>query len=162
MALISGWVWMIPALTSLFSCAQTSKVVKNVQAYYSERLPGNIPADPTLLKRDSILQVYIQTTTADIKWDSASKGDVQYLIHAAVIDNTPHEVGTKKDGGEKLVISPAKGVFLWRIFLEPDPISGKPVIPNEKYPVLIKGFFKGKTITLKVDKAIELEAIPSV
>jgi hypothetical protein len=138
--------------------------VKKVHAFYVVRLPGNIPSIPSLIRIDTINTIYLETTTKLINWDTATKRGAAYLINPVFIKQTPFEVGLTKNTNEKIFITPAKGLFLWQLWLEP--IEPGLLVPGtQKFKggeIILKGKYKGKRLVQKVDKFIELEGIPAV
>lgn len=148
----------------LFSCAQSGQLVKKVHTFYTERLPGNIPVFPSLVRRDTILTIYAETASRHIVWDTAYKGQHVYLIRANLIEQVPVEAGISRSDNQKIIINPSKGSILWQLYLEPIDAGPaerlKPVDKDDK--LLLKGTYKGKTFMQEAGTAIELTGLPSV
>lgn len=146
------------------SCAQSKNLVKKVYAFYVERPPGNIPSIPSLIRTDTINTIYLETTTRLINWDTATRRNVAYLIKAVLLDQSAFEVGRIKATNEKIIITPAKGLFLWQLWLEPiEPVLEVPgTQKSAQTEIILKGEYKGKRLVQKVGKIIELAGIPSV
>lgn len=146
------------------SCAQSKTLVKEVHAFYVERMPGNIPSVPSLIRIDTLITIYLETTTKLITWDTALKNNAAYLIRASLIEQTSFEVGKNKKTEEKIIITPREGLFLWQLQLELiEPGIVVPVIQEiTGKGIILKGKYKGKKLVQKVDKIIELAGIPSV
>ncbi|MGB3005112.1 MAG: hypothetical protein WBC06_01280 [Chitinophagaceae bacterium] len=138
--------------------------MKEVHAFYVERMPGNIPSIPSLIRIDTVTTIYLETTTKLITWDTAFKNNAAYLIRALLNEQSSYEAGRTKKTEEKIIITPGKGLFLWQLQLELiEPGFVAPVIQeytgNE---IILKGKYKGKKLVQKVDKIIELAGTPSV
>ena len=155
---------LIIVLTGYISSAQSKNVIRKVQAFYVVRMPGNIPSVPSLIRIDTVLTIYLETTSKVITWDTAFKKNHAFLIRAAIIEKTAFEAGRVKKTGEKIIIKPQKGLFLWQLWLEPIepglPIPGIQKVMGDA--ILLQGKYKGKKLVLTVDKAVELAAIPAV
>jgi len=149
---------------NLFSCAQSGQLVKKVHTFYTERLPGNIPVFPSLVRRDTIVTIYAETTSRHIVWDTAYKGLKVFLIRANLIEQLPVEAGISRLGNQKIIINPTKGSVLWQLYLEPiDAGLAEPLKPTGKDDkLLLKGTYKGKTFVQEAGTAIELIGLPSV
>lgn len=153
-------------LLSLSSCAQSKSVIRKQYAFYTEHLPGNIRADENgnelPFKPDTVIVVYLETTTKSITLDTAWKNGACYKITAQLINLLPFEIGTAINANKKIVLGVAKGNFLWQLYLQPL----NKALPNQQIikgnEILIKGKYKGKKITRKIASPIQLVAIPSV
>ncbi len=148
----------------LFSCAHSGQLVKKVHTFYTERLPGNIPVIPTLVRRDTIVTIYAETTSRHIVWDTAYKGLKVFLIRANLIEQLPVEAGISRVDNQKIIINPTKGSVLWQLDLEPIDAGPaellKPAGKDDK--LLFKGTYKGKAFMQEAGTAIELTGLPSV
>lgn len=148
----------------LFSCAQPGQLVKKVHTFYTERLPGNIPVFPSLIRRDTIVTIYAETTSRHIVWDTAYKGQNVYLIRANLIEQLPVEAGISRLDNQKIIINPAKGSFLWQLNLEP--LDTGPAeslkLTDKDDKLLLKGLYKGKRFMQEAGTAVELIGLPSV
>ena len=153
-------------LFSIFSCAQPKSVIKKEYLFYTEHLPGNIPADekgnPKPGLPDTVIIVYLETTTKSIRWDTAWQSGNSYKVMAILLETLPFEAGNAKDNDKKIVLNVAKGNYLWQLYLLPI-YQEKPLKQQSKgNEILIKGKYKGKKIFRKINGAIQLEAISSV
>lgn len=148
----------------LFSCAQSGQLVKKVHTFYTERLPGNIPVIPSLVRRDTIVTIYAETTSRHIVWDTAYKGLRVFLIRANLVEQVPVEAGISRSDNQKIIINTTKGSVLWQLHLEPiDAGPAEPLKPAGKDDkLLLKGTYKGKTFIQEAGTAIELTGLPSV
>ncbi|MEQ1797497.1 MAG: hypothetical protein ABL872_06065 [Lacibacter sp.] len=150
----------------LFSCAQTKGLVKNMHAYYSEKTPGNIKADengnPLPVKIDTVIVVYVETTTKLIAWDTAWKDNRMYKIIPQLIKPVPFEVGFEKGSKEKIFINADTNHFLYQLYLQPTGINIAPPRSIEVNQILLKAHYKGKTFLKVTGKLIEVDTYPSV
>lgn len=149
-----------------YSCAQTKGLVKNIHAYYSEKTPGTVRTDengnPLPVKIDTVIVVYVETTTKLIAWDTAWKDNRMYKIIPQLIDPVPFEAGFEKGGKEKIFINTDTNHFLYQLYLQPTGTNLLPPKSIEVNRILLKGQYKGKTLFKKTEKLIELESYPSV
>jgi hypothetical protein len=151
----------------LCSCAQQKKIIKQVYAFYNEKVPGIIQTDengnPLPVKIDTVIVVYIETTSKVIFWDSAWNNTKQFKIISQIIETKSYEAGFKKGTTEKVVIAVDPEHFLYQLYLQPININLrlKPVTA-EINELILKGTYKTKTILQKTGKLIELEENPSV
>jgi hypothetical protein len=160
---------------NLFSCAQTRNVLVKSYAFYVERVQGNFPeyADEAVLegktdtnitlpgKVDTSIVIYIETKNKLISWDMAWQKGQAYIITAIPIEQTPFQAGNIK-GGSQVIITPSKGNFLWQLQLSSagPAIQARKKITKEK--IILKGRYKGKTITWKTGPLLDLIPLPSV
>lgn len=149
------------------SCAQQKKIIKQVHAYYSEKVPGIIRADengnPLPFKIDTVIVVYIETTSKAIVWDSAWDNKNQFKIISQLIETNSYEAGYKKGTTEKVVITVDPEHFLYQLYLQPVDIKQSLKQSSvEIKELILKGTFKSKTILQKTGKMQELEGNPSV
>lgn len=117
---------------SLFSCAQTRNTVVRSYAFYVERVQGNFPEygneavsegkPDTVIslprKVDTSIVIYIETKNKLISWDVAWQKGQAYSITAIPVKDTPFQAGFAK-AGDQVIITPAKGNFLWQLQLFP-------------------------------------------
>lgn len=151
----------------IYSCAQQKKMIKQVHAFYSEKVPGIIQTDengsPLPVKIDTVIVVYIETTSKVIIWDSAWNDTKHFKIIPQLIETNSYEAGYKKGTTEKVMITVEPKHFLYQLYLQPinnnQPAKPDPFEINE---LKIKGRYKNKTILQKTGKLIELEGNPSV
>jgi len=150
---------------SLFACAQSKYAVKNIYATYTVHLPGNIPIDKdgnAISTRDTLNVIYIETTSEEIQWKMAWENDKTYPIITTLIATSTLDAGINKMTNEKMILRAAKGNKLWQLRLVPGEknISApSKILPGE---IILQGIYRGKKITQKITKQIELIAIPSV
>ena len=149
-----------------YSCAQTKGLVKNMHAYYSEKTPGTVRADenvnPLPVKIDTVILVYVETTTKLIAWDTAWKDNRMYRIIPQLIDPVPFEVGFEKGGKEKIFITTDTNHFLYQLYLQPIGTNLPPPRSIEVNQILLKAQYKGKTFLKVTGRLIEVDSYPSV
>ncbi len=93
---------------ALVSCAQSKNVLKNIYATYTEVLPGNIAVDPNgneMAARDTINFIYVETSSADIKWKMAWKNNKAFSIDGSLVEANPFDAGIDKVNNEKIIDS---------------------------------------------------------
>ena len=164
-AVLSVCLWCV----AFAAQAQTIPGVKVRYAFITEHQPGNIPVDPNNGRPlhapgpDTLYTIYIETSTPQpVYWYAAWQKGETYSINCTRVDKTPVEAGTKKKGGEKIIIDTSKGGTLWRLDLFP--AAKKLPSPAGLQPgeMLLQGVRGNKKIILRVSKLVELSAIPSV
>ena len=149
-----------------YSCAQTKGLVKNMHAYYSEKMPGNIQADengnPLTVKPDTVIVVYVETTTKLIEWDTAWKDNRMYKIIPQLINPVPFEAGFEKGSNVKIFINTDMNHFLNQLYLQPLGTNLPPPKSIEVNHILLKAQYKGKTFLKETEKLVEVDPYPSV
>jgi hypothetical protein len=149
---------------SLWSCAQTKKIIKNIYATYEVHLPGNIAIDPNgkeYAPGDTVDFVYIETVSNDIQWQQAWKNNQCYSIIPTRIDSDIFNAGVNKINNRPILLHVDKGNSLWklRLVLAEKPLTAPELVGKGK--ILLKGNYKGKIITDIVSNLIEINTIPS-
>jgi hypothetical protein len=151
----------------LCSCAQQKKMIKKVHAFYIENVPGIIQADengiPLPYKIDTVIVVYVETTSKEITWDSAWNHTKQFKIISQQIDSKNYEAGFIKGTTEKVFITAAPDHLLYQLQLQP--INKKKILNQDQVEIeelLLRGKYKNKFFFQKAGKIRELEANPPV
>ncbi len=137
-----------------------------MHAYYSEKTPGTVRTDvngnPLPVKIDTVIAVYVETTTKLITWDTAWTDNRMYKIIPQLIDPVPFEVGFEKNTREKIFINTDTGHFLYQLYLQPiDKILPSPKSIETNH-ILIKAQYNGKPFLKVTGKLIEVDTYPSV
>ncbi len=171
---IKGLVLFILLSAGFSSCAQTRTGIVRSYAYYIERTPGNIPdfaieapvegnKDPRVSpvrKVDTSIVIYIETKNKLISWDTAWQKDQPYLITAFAVTDIPTQPGFAKEG-EQILLSPAKGNFLWQLQLSPLRPKGGRLLEITHEKLTLKGRYLGKRISWKTGSLSDLIPFPS-
>jgi hypothetical protein len=155
---------MVAMCTQFAGCAQTGKLVRKSHAFYVQRQPGTVRVDPSTgeevaRKTDTLITVYAETTKKDITWDTAWRNGRAYMVRAVLVGTKPAEAGTSKEGDHKIIITPAKGNFLWQLQLLPLPATR--VLPASK-GIRLRIIYKGVSRWHEAGEPVELAAVPSV
>jgi hypothetical protein len=142
-------------------------MIKQVHAFYSEKVPGIIQTDetgnPLPVKIDTVIVVYMETTSKEIVWDTAWDGTKHFKIIPQFIETGFYEAGYKKGTTEKVTIKVPPEHFLYQLYLQP--INNIQLLkpgPVEINKLLLKGRYKNKTILQNTGKMVELDGNPSV
>ena len=168
----------------LFMCssAQVKTAVKKSYAFYFETIHGNFPKGgvndietiqndslslaqkPPIqipaVKKDTSIVVFIETTTQLIQWETALQNRQQFIITAIPVKSFPFYAGFVKNGRE-LVISPAKGNYLYELQLSL-PVAGSVSTQKiTKDKIILKGKYKKKSFTFKTQLLKELIPLPA-
>ncbi len=149
-----------------WACSQTKNVLRKSYAYYSERLPGNIPVDSNGNPLpgsgpDTLYTIYMETGTGELYWDSAWVGEKTFTVIAQLLQDPVVKAGMEKNGNQPALIRAGKGAVLWRLDLVPiEPVPGKPVLPGGK--MFIKGRKDKKKFEIHINRLVELTVPPSV
>jgi hypothetical protein len=153
-------------VNSSVSFAQISDGIKNIQGFYIEKLPGNIPVDEngkSLFKgADTLITIYVETSGKEPEWKTAWWSGRNYSITSSLISQRPYEAGTKTSDGKKIILTPAKGNKLWKLNLL---VCEKKIgLPQKIKPgqLLLKGKYLNKTIYRKINSLVQLTTFPSV
>lgn len=149
-----------------FSCAQTKGLIKNTHAYYSEKTPGTVRTDengnPLPVKIDTVIVVYVETTTKLIEWDTAWKDNRMYKIVPQLINPVPFEAGFEKGSNVKIFINTDTNHFLYQLYLQPLGTNLPPPKSIEVNHILLKAQYKGKAFLKLTGELIEVDTYPSV
>jgi hypothetical protein len=153
-------------INSIASFTQSRDGIKNIQGFYTEKLPGNIPVDEngnSLFKGpDTLIVIYVETSGKGPEWKTAWWGGRNYSITYSLISQTPYEAGSTLKDDKKIILKPATGNKLWKLSLQG---CEKKLYPPQKIKsgqVLLKGKYLNKTIFRKIESLIQLTTIPSV
>jgi hypothetical protein len=153
-------------LISLNSCAQQKYGIRKADAFFSEHLPGNIRVDRegnSLYHGPAIVNtIYIETKGSPVKWIVAWKGGQSFSVVTTEIKERPFEAGTEKETNEKILLKPAPGNKLWQLVLVKDETSSKVPSKIKSARIILQGKWGGKKIYQKIDRQVELAAVPSV
>ncbi len=137
-----------------------------MHAYYSEKTPGTIQADengnPLPVKHDTVIVVYVETTTKLIAWDTAWKDNRMYKIIPQLINPVPFEAGFEKGSNVKIFISTDSNHFLYQLYLQPISTNLVPPKPIDANRILLKAQYKGKPFLKITGELVELDSYPSV
>ena len=108
---------------------------------------------------DTFIIVYIETKSKLILWDMAWQKRQSYLITALPIEQSPFQSGTIK-GGSQVILTPAKGNFLWQLQLSPTSSlkTGQGKITKDE--IILKGRYNGKKFTWKTARLREIIPLP--
>ena len=153
-------------LISMDSCAQSKYGIRKTDAFFTERLPGNIPVDENGRSLyhgpDTINTVYLETRGASIKWIAAWKDGRSFSIITLAIKNTPFEVGINKITNKKILLKPSPGNKLWLLELQKTETSSKPPVKMKTGGIILQGRSGGKIFIQRIGSQTELTSIPSV
>lgn len=157
---------LLAGLSCLYSCNHAKGLVKNTYAYYSEKMPGIVPTDangnPQQVKPDTVIVVYIETTSKDISWDTAWKNNRAYKIVPQFFETGSYEAGFEKGSREKIFITAQPGHYLYQLYLQPLGFDQDPPKNVNGNGILLKGQYKGKSFLKKTGSIVEMESYPSV
>ncbi len=148
----------------LFACAQSKSVIKNACATYTIHIPGNIPVDRNgneIPLRDTVLIIYIETTSPDITWNRAWLNGKTYSVIPTLIDSNYVEAGIKQINNEKLVIKSSGNDKLWRLQLIPAEKFEFAPAEIQRGELLISGTYKNRKILQRINSMTELTGIPT-
>lgn len=148
------------------SWTQSNYGIKKIRAFYTERLPGNIPVDPngnSLYKGpDTLITIYAEISGKGPEWKTAWFNNLSYTISSSLVSQTPYEAGTRAIDGKKVILKQAAGNKLWQLTLQKDNIKIK--LPQKIRPgeILLSGKYRGKSFLYKIDSLFQLTSLPSV
>jgi hypothetical protein len=151
---------------SLASCSQTMFSIKKINAFFVEKMPGNIPVDEngkSLFKGpDTLITVYAEISGKEPEWKTAWRNGKTYTVSASLVSQTPYEAGTRESDGKKVMLTPASGNKLWRLTLMESNIEIK--LPQKLKPgeLILLGKSGSKFIYKKIPSLVQLTTLPSV
>lgn len=166
----------------LFSCTGSRQLVKKSYAFYYETIQGASPKGPGKkeilsaqldslnsevkdllldlpVRADTGIVVYIETSTSQVLWDTAWQNGYPFVITTLPVISIPFQAGFIR-GGNQVIISPAKGNFLFQLQLYQNKkeITSKSKITNNR--IILKGRYKQNTIKYKTSKLVEIVPMP--
>lgn len=132
-----------------------------MQAFYTIWSPGNIPVDangeplPGSGPKKNYI-VYVETSTPDITWTSASVDSKIYSITPTLIKDTMIDAGMEKNSRKPIIIRSHNGSHLWRLDLIPPANSKNNALAEGQETILIKGVLNGKKLEHSITRLTEL------
>ena len=151
---------------NLVSRAQSNYGIKKIRAFYTERLPGNIPVDQngnSLYKGpDTLITIYAEISGKGPEWKTAWYHNVSYTVSSSLVLQTPYEAGTRAIDGKKVILKPAAGNKLWQLILQKG--NDKIKLPQKirSGEILLSGKYRDKNFLYKIGSLIQLTSLPSV
>jgi hypothetical protein len=152
--------------SSLVSVAQKNYGIRNIFAFYTERMPGNIPADidgkSSYKGPDTLITIYVESVGKGPVWETVWRNSKTYNVSVYLISQIPFEAGTRSTDGKKVIIAPFPGNKLWQLSLQET--SNKIIVPRKIKPgeLLLGGRYNGKSIFKRVKSLFQLTSPPSV
>jgi hypothetical protein len=153
----------------LSSCAQHKSVIKNTRAYYTIIQPGTIRVDPNgnevPRKQDTLFVVYAEVNSEEIVFTKAVMNQKTYKVVSHKMESTGFEAGFTKETGEKIIITPTAGCFIYRLVLEPSETqtTGETLnMPSTPNRILLIGEYKGKPVRKETNVLAEINGHASV
>lgn len=157
----SGLIYLL-VLPVMFSCAQSKSSVKNVKAFYTVWMPGNIMVGPDGEPLPGSgprinYTFYAETASQNITWDTAFVYDIAYKISPSLISEKVADVGKNKTTQQPIIIKASNGGYLWQLTLN---LNDKPAPPiaDEPQRIVLTGTENGKKFSYLIENAIELFA----
>ncbi len=153
-------------ICNLVSVAQKNYGIRNIFAYYTERMPGNIPADidgkSSYKGPDTLLTIYVESTGKGPKWKTVWRNSKTYNVSVSLISQIPYEAGTRSSDGKKIILVSSPGNKLWQLSLQET--NNRIIIPRKIKPgeLLLGGRYMGKSIFKRVSSLVQLTSPPSV
>lgn len=101
-------------------CRTQQSSVKKVHSFYIEKKSGTAKhpvTDTDAVMNDTLLIVYVETTTNDLKWDSAFIKGKQYRVIPQLITTGVFEAGFNEKGAP-VVMKVAEGHHLFQLQFE--------------------------------------------
>jgi hypothetical protein len=108
------------AVAVLSGCRTQQSFVKKLHSFYIEKKSGTVKlpvTDTDAVINDTLLIVYIEATTNDLKWDSAVFKGKQYRVIPQLITTGIFEAGFNEKG-EPVVMKVAEGYYLYQLQFE--------------------------------------------
>ncbi|HEV7780656.1 MAG TPA: hypothetical protein VGO58_05290 [Chitinophagaceae bacterium] len=157
---------LLSILYSLSACAQGKYGIKKINAFTTERMPGNIPVEmpgePVHRGPDTLLIIYVETKGNTASWDTAWWNNKSYSINASLVSEETLETGIQKTTGKRITLRKESGNQLWVLYLEPQEKMATPPVRIKKTEILLQGKYGTKRVTQLIRSYTELEPIPSV
>ena len=148
------------------SCSQSRYSIRKINAFFTVKLPGNIPVDEngkSLFKGpDTLITVYAEISGRAPDWKTAWQNDKCYNIYASLVSQMPFEAGTNAKNGKKVLLTPAAGNKLWQLTLELSNHKMAAPVKLKTGDLLLSGKYLNKIFFNKIDSIVHLTTYPSV
>ncbi len=146
--------------TSLWSCAQTGKVVSKAQAFYTIPMPGTIAVDmegkPRPVKHIKVYRVIVEVKISGVEWRTAWADNRQFTIITQTINDGKLPVGRRRSDDSQINIEATKGTTLMQLELSPTDNYKPPPQLLKANELLLQGKLRGKLFYYKINKVTEL------
>jgi hypothetical protein len=154
------------ATVCLTSIAQTKYNIKKVNAFYTVRMPGNIPVDdnghPLRHYPDTAHVIYIETFKAAPVWKRAWINGKAFSVSLINTSSTAIEVGAINENGKMIKLIPQKGNKIAQLELSSSSQPTKQPKKTRKNEILLQGIFNKQTIYITICCETKLYSPPSV
>lgn len=149
----------------LMSCSRAQKLLGKNYAYASAQLPGNIAVDesgqPFKHPVKIVVTVYLESKNDSIHWDSATINGKTFGIRSFPVREATLSVGFDRQTGKQIDILKTQGFSLFALYPDLQGGEWKDVAEIEGKPILLKGRFRNKRITLESSPVIWVEGYPA-
>lgn len=139
-------------------CRTQQSFVKKMHSFYIEKKSGTVKlpeTDTDAGMNDTLLVVYVEATTNDLKWDSAVIKGKQYRVIPQLITAGIFEAGFNEKG-EPVVIKVAGGHFLYQLQFESTGSQHQELRQN----AFIHFLFKKRSYRVVLQPPVLLQQLP--
>ena len=155
--------FLVVVTYSLSSCAQTKHGIKNIHAFNTVQLPGNIEVNQNGNQNQALTDtsffLYVEANQ-EINWQRATRNTKCYKIIKTEIKNSPIEIGETNIDKTKITLNPEKENRIWHLLLVPDQ-NCSTSFENEQNIIILEGELSGKKIRQTVNKITQLYKPPT-
>jgi hypothetical protein len=142
-------LFVCSAFIILLSCAGVKKTIQHTEAFVLQPQQGNVQVDEKGNEVSPLPQklivIFVQSKSADVKWDSAWFGNKSLSVSQQLISQTL-EMGVEENTGKKIVITPAEGMYLFQLQVQPQLLKGEEWASS----IRIRGSLRNKSIYTEV------------
>lgn len=133
----------------LFSCSGPKNVIQSAEAFIVTPQQGTVKVDEKGNEVDPIpspvIVVFVHCTSNKVNWDSAWLGNSQYPVLQQPVTQ-PLEMGTDATTGNKIMIRPQEGSYLFQLQVNPRPLKGEEWAGS----IRVRASYRNKTILKEV------------
>jgi hypothetical protein len=112
----------------LAACSSGKRVIGTAEAFIITQQFGTVAVDEkgneVTPGNSTVLVMYIQTRSTDVKWDSVWLNNKPYGVMTQTEIKQPFEAGFDNTTGEKIMIQPAAGFYLYQLTVAPQMTKG--------------------------------------
>lgn len=141
-------------------CRTQQSFVKKLHSFYIEKKSGTVKlpeTDSDNFMNDTLLVVYVEATTNDLKWDSAVIKGKHYRIIPQLITTGTYEAGFNEKG-EPVILKVSDGHYLYQLQFE---VSGLQQHGRQDHSV-IHFLYKKRNYSVVIQPPVVLLQLPPV
>lgn len=148
------------AVIIAYGCRTQQSFVKKIHSFYIEKKSGIVKlpvTDTDAILNDTLLVVYVEATTNDLKWDSAVIKGKHYRIIPQLIAKGTFEAGFNEKG-EPVIVNVADGHYLYQLQFEASDLQQ----PGRQDNAIIHFVYKRRHYRVVLQPPVLLQQLPPV